>query len=88
MPSYTDLNNVNIGNGKLSVSTGTLEFDGPSNIFAYGTISGTGTLAFGAGDSQFSVNPTIANFLIDGGAVTFSNTLNYSRKFCGDRAGR
>ena len=64
-----------------SVSTGTLEFDGPSNSFPYGTISGTGTIAFGAGNTQFDVNPTIANFLIDGGAVSFSNTLNYAGNF-------
>ncbi|MGB9645433.1 MAG: hypothetical protein WCB44_09980, partial [Stellaceae bacterium] len=68
------------GQGTVSVSTGTLEFDGPSNTFI-GTLSGTGTVAFGAGSSQFSINPTIANFLIDGGAVTFSNTLSYGGNF-------
>jgi hypothetical protein len=55
------------GAGTISVSTGTLEFDGPSNTFNGSGISGTGTIAFGAGNSQFGINPTIANFLIDGG---------------------
>jgi hypothetical protein len=63
------------------VPTGTLEFDGPSNTFGSGTISGTGTIAFGGGTSQFNNNPTISNFLIDGGAVSFSNTLSYAGNF-------
>jgi hypothetical protein len=43
--------------GKISVSMGTLEFDGPSNSFSSGTISGTGTITFGAGSSQFNLTP-------------------------------
>jgi autotransporter-associated beta strand protein len=69
------------GSGTISVSTGTLEFDGPSNTFNALGISGTGTIAFGGGNTQFSINPTISNFLIDGGSVSFSNTLNYSGNF-------
>jgi hypothetical protein len=69
------------GQGTVSVSTGTLEFDGPINTFNFGTLSGTGMVAFGAGSSQFNTNPTIANFLIDGGTVSFSNTLSYSGNF-------
>jgi hypothetical protein len=69
------------GSGIISVSAGTLEFEGPSNTFNGGTISGTGTIAFGAGSSQFSVNPTTSNFLIDGGSVSFSNTLTYAGNF-------
>jgi FG-GAP-like repeat len=62
--------------GTVSVTTGTLEFDGPSNSLS-GTISGTGTIALGAGTTQFQVNPTISNILIDGGTVSFTPTLNY-----------
>jgi hypothetical protein len=69
------------GESEVSVSTGTLEFDGPSNTFSNGTISGTGTVAFGGGNSQFDINPTISNFLIDGGSVSFTNTLDYSGNF-------
>jgi FG-GAP-like repeat len=64
----------------ISVSTGTLEFDGPSNAFG-GTISGTGTIAFGAGNNQISIDPTISNFRIDGGSVSFTNTLSYAGNF-------
>ena len=48
--------------GKISVSTGTLEFDGPSNNFSSGTISGTGAdrlrrrkqpIQYQSGDFQF-----------------------------------
>jgi hypothetical protein len=62
--------------GTVSVTTGTLEFDGPSNTLG-GTISGTGTVAFGAGTTQLQVNPTVSNLLIDGGSVSFTPTLNY-----------
>ncbi len=69
------------GGSKISVSTGTLEFDGPSNTFSVGTIIEPGIIAFGAGSSNFNINPTIANFLIDGGSVSFSNTLSYGGNF-------
>jgi hypothetical protein len=69
------------GGSKVSVSTGTLEFDGPSNTFSVGTIIGPGIIAFGAGSSNFNINPTIANFLIDGGSVSFSNILRYGGNF-------
>ena len=65
--------------GTVLVSIGTLEFDGPSNTF--GAISGSGTAAFGAGISQFSINPTVSNFLIDGGTARFNNTLTYGGNF-------
>lgn len=67
--------------GSISISTGTLEFDGPTNDFTSGTISGTGTVAFGPGSSQFNTTPTISNFLIDGGSVSFSNALSYAGNF-------
>jgi hypothetical protein len=65
--------------GTVLVSIGTLEFDGPSNTF--GAISGSGTAAFGARISQFSINPTVSNFLIDDGTVRFNNTLTYGGNF-------
>jgi hypothetical protein len=40
-----------------------------------------GTIAFGAGQTQLEVNPTVANFLVDGGTVTFTPTLNYVGNF-------
>jgi hypothetical protein len=67
-------------NRTVSVSTGTLEFDGPSNSFS-GTISGTGTVAFGAGHSQLAVNPTVSNFLVNGGNVSFTPALDYFGNF-------
>lgn len=60
----------------MSVTTGVLELDGPSNTLS-GTISGTGTIAFAAGSTQLQVNPTVSNFLIDGGDVRFTPNLNY-----------
>ena len=45
------------GAGTVSDSTGTLEFDGPINTFNGGTLSGTGTVVFGAGSSHFNTNP-------------------------------
>ena len=64
----------------ISIATGALEFDGPTNTLG-GTISGMGTVAFGAGQTQIQINPTVANFLIDGGAVTFTPNLNYVGNF-------
>src|SRR6266480_3939388 len=64
------------GGGIVAVTTGTLEFDGPSNTLS-GTISGTGTIAFGAGNTQLQVNPTVSNLLVDGGSVSFTPTLTY-----------
>ena len=66
--------------GTVSVTTGVLEFDGPSNSFS-GTISGTGTVAFGAGHSQLAINPTVSNFLVNGGNVSFTPVLNYFGNF-------
>ena len=66
--------------GTVSVTTGTLEFDGPSNTLA-GTISGVGTVAFAAGTTQLQVNPTVSNLLFDGATVTFIPTLSYSGNF-------
>jgi fibronectin-binding autotransporter adhesin len=66
--------------GTVSVTTGVLEFDGPSNTLG-GTISGTGTVAFGAGRSQLAINPTVSNFLVDGGNVNFTPALNYFGNF-------
>ncbi len=59
----------------ISVSDGTLEFDGSNNSFS-GNISGTGTIAFGAGTEQVVVTPTVSNLLIDGGSVSFSGNLD------------
>jgi hypothetical protein len=78
--NYSDLSNINRAPGTVLISTGTLEFDGSSNTFN-GAISGAGTLAFDDGISFISVNPTISNFLIDGGSVSFSNTLTYAGNF-------
>jgi hypothetical protein len=67
-------------NGTVSVSIGTIEFDGPSNTLA-GTISGAGTVALAAGTTQFRVNPTVSNLLIDGATVSFIPVLSYSGNF-------
>ena len=67
--------------GTVSITTGTLEFDGPSNTLS-GTISGVGTIAFGAGSTQLEVTPTVSNFLIDGGNVTLAgNTSTLTGSF-------
>ena len=68
------------GSGPISVTTGALEIDGPSSTIG-GVISGTGTVAFAAGNTQLQVNPTISNFLVDGGAVKFTPNLNYFGNF-------
>jgi autotransporter-associated beta strand protein len=68
-------------NSSVPVETETVGNDGPSNTFSGGTISGTGTIALGAGNTQISINPTISNFLIDGGSVSFTNVLAYAGNF-------
>lgn len=75
----------------LTVSGGTLELDGAATVGRFnqgaGTVSGTGTLAFGAGMQAFGSGAilTIARWSLSGGAVTSVNgILSYGGAFTQD----
>ncbi len=58
--------------GTIAVNTGTLEID-TGGTFSGGNITGAGTIAFAAGSSELGgAVITIADVLLDGGAVTVS----------------
>ena len=69
----------------VTVATGTLEFDGPSNRFA-GAVGGAGTLAFGGGGSSTlasGLSLTVAGVEITGTAtkVTLGTSFAYGGTF-------
>ena len=76
--------NVNVNDsGAISVSTGQLQFNGPSNTFT-GTIGGAGQFAIGGGVSLiFSETITAAQFDIynNGTLVNLGSNLSYAGAF-------
>ncbi len=67
--------------GLLTVSGGALAFDGDTTVASFsqgaGTVSGSGTLVFGAGTQALNSGAilTVANWAITNGATTFVNEI-------------
>lgn len=64
--------------GVINVTTGTIEFDGGGSFG--GTLTGGGQIAFGGGNATLTAgsNLTVANWLIDGAAVSNATSLRYT----------
>ena len=73
-----NINSVFTNTGTITVSSGTIEFDGGGSFG--GTISGAGTVAFGSGDSTLSATASAA-VLIDGGSVNLTSAAHISGAF-------
>jgi autotransporter passenger strand-loop-strand repeat protein len=71
------------GGGSINVASGTIAFDGPSNIFTT-TISGIGTFSLGGGGTDAINSGTTINtsgWIITDADVTLNTTLSYTGTF-------
>ena len=70
--------------GKVSVTSGTMQFDGVGNIFS-GGVQGAGAIVFGGGSTSFSDGATLAiselSIADDDTQVTVSTNLSFAGSF-------